>query len=42
MNWSSELQKLKKIRKRPRTVALARLPPFTIEMNDIYKLILWF
>ena len=36
------LQKQRKTWKWPRTAPPARLPPFTKEMGDIYKLILGF
>ena len=41
-NWSSTLQKPRKTRKRPRTAPPVHLRTFTIEMGDIYKLILGF
>ena len=41
-NWSSKLKKPKKTWKRPRTAPPAQLRTFTIEMSDIYKLILGF
>ena len=41
-NWSSKLQKPRKTRKQPRTVPPAHLPAFTMNKDDIYKLILGF